>query len=629
MPATRSARKGTKKTPHATPATNTLSDDAPSNPSPDERRSTKGPDTGTSEGLSPVVDGKKVTGRQGKAGQAPKVGRPRAQVKATPTHTLPNRPGRNVHPVEADHKAEMKALEDRICEVQAAKEHLTRLNVTEEREEDNLPVAHPQAVSTVTHKRRYVDVETDGDESFDFKEVDDGSHSDNSDDSSSESNKATAETRTKSQRTKRVKGAARQELQTRMEELRGAKHRNVKKSQRQQTSTQRHDVGSFTVQDLRCKKYANAGLRPQPLAPPDVDQFQQPEADPFELGGICDSDLEDTRPAIAEVRGPQALVTANLKLQCNPSRKNELVRVREKTEGVDPGKPHATRKPPKSKAAKVPIVKAIPYKDQEPQADEPFTEAHPDVTRACLNDPRWTCAFLPTLSHALYISDHPFTDWTWDTGTLVKTIQMVFELTFTNISYVLSLRDSIVKAAYDRMETRRSKIASDVLTLVKTFFEGAEFKNQPEKVKEYVHWALRKDHPDYPRPDGFLRSQFILPIAETYIGFSTKSVLSPSLGPRNPPKGLYAVILTVVERAMRAHITGAFHSPSDFNHRTMWNSMKDFFQILNQVSASRWTQALDFTGYDDTENPNHIDESLLSAYRINFYIPSSPAKSGA
>ncbi|KAH9014755.1 hypothetical protein EDB85DRAFT_1876224 [Lactarius pseudohatsudake] len=612
------------------------------------------PDAGTSEGLSPVVDGKKVTGRQGKAGQgavfgcgdggpannrlAPKVGKPRAQVKATPTRTLPNRPGRNVHPVgqprprrtreqvEADHKAEMKALEDRIREVQAAKEHLARLNVTEEREEDNLPVAHPQAVSTVTHKRRYVDVETDGDESFDFKEVDDGSHSDNSDDSSSESNKATTETRTK------VSGAARQELQTRMEELRGAKHHNVKKSQRQQT---------FTVQDLRCKKYANAGLRPQPLAPPDVDQFQQPEADPFELGGICDSDLEDTRPAIAEVRGPQALVTANLKLQCNPSRKNEVFivcfvasEVREKTEGVDPGKPHATRK-------------AIPYKDQEPQADEPFTEAHPNVTRACLNDPRWTRAFLPTLSHALYISDHPFTDWTWDTGTLVKTIQMVFELTFTNISYVLSLRDSIVKAAYDRMKTRRSKIASDVLTLVKTFFEGAEFKNQPEKVKEYVHWALRcggpayyeipvpmsctlrKDHPDYPRPDGFLRSQFILPIAETYIGFSTKSVLSPSLGPRNPPKGLYAVILTAVERAMRAHITGAFHSPSDFNHRTMWNSMKDFFQILNQVSASRWTQALDFTGYDDTENPNHIDESLLSAYRINFYIPSSPAKSGA
>ncbi|KAH9045839.1 hypothetical protein EDB84DRAFT_1246097, partial [Lactarius hengduanensis] len=130
----------------------------------------------------------------------PKVGRPRAQVKATPTRTLPNRPGRNVHPVgqprprrtreqvEADHKAEMKALEDRIREVQAAKEHLARLNVTEERE-DNLPVAHPQAVSTVTHKQRYVDVETDGDESFDFEEVDDGSHPDNSDGSSSESNK--------------------------------------------------------------------------------------------------------------------------------------------------------------------------------------------------------------------------------------------------------------------------------------------------------------------------------------------------------------------------------------------------------------------------------------------------------
>ncbi|KAH9178032.1 hypothetical protein EDB89DRAFT_2064412 [Lactarius sanguifluus] len=618
MPAAHSARKATKKTPRATPATNTLNDDAPTISSTDERCSTNGPDAETNEGLSPVVDGKKVTGRQGKAGQAPKVGRPRAQVKAT--CTLPDRPGHNTHPagqprprqtkeqVEADHKAEMKALDKRIREVQAAKEHLARLNVTEERE-DNLPVPHPGALSTVTHKRRYVDVETDGDESFDFEEVDVGPHSDDSDDSSSKSNKA-AETRTKSRRTKRVKGAARQDLQMRTEELHGAKHHNIKKSQRQQKS--RQDVGSFTVQDLHCKKYANAGLRPQPLAPPNVDQLQQPDANPFELGGICDSDLEDTRPAIAEVRGPQALVTANLKPQWNPSRKNELVRIREKTEGVHPGKPQATRKLPKSKAAKVPIVKAILYKGQEPQADKPFTEAHPDVTHACLNDPRWTRIFLPTLSHTLYISDHPFTDWTWDTGTLVKTIQMVFELTFTNISYVLSLRDSIVKA-----------------------------------VKEYVHWALRcggpayykipvpksctlrKDDPDYLRPDGFLHSQFILPIAETYMGFSTKSVLAPSLGPRNPPKGLYAVILTAVERAMRAHITGAFHAPSDFNHRTMWNSMKDFFQILDQVSESRWTQALNFTGYNDAENSNHIDESLLSAYHTNFYIPSSPAKSGA
>ncbi len=47
------------------------------------------------------------------------------------------------------------------------------------------------------------------------------------------------------------------------------------------------------------------------------------------------------------------------------------------------------------------------------------------------------------------------------------------------------------------MKTRRSKIASDVLTLVKTFFERAEFKGQPEKIRDYVHWALWSGGPAY------------------------------------------------------------------------------------------------------------------------------------
>ncbi|KAH9066943.1 hypothetical protein EDB83DRAFT_2519259 [Lactarius deliciosus] len=594
MPAARSARKATKKVPYAT--------------------GHHSPDVEVDEGPSPVVDGEKATGRQGKAGQAPKVGRTRAQVTATPTRLLPSRRGRNVHPagqprirrnkeqIKADLAAREKALEEKTREVQAAKEHLAQLNIMEECEEDDLPVPHPQFLSTV-HKRRHEDVETDGDESFDFSEAD--AHPDASDDSSSESesNKAT-ETRTKSRRAKRVKGATRQELLTRTEELRSAKH-DAKKSQRQQKS--KHDIGSFTVQELRCKKYANSGLRPQLLAPPNVAQLQQLEADPFELGGICDSDLEDTRPVIAEVDRP---------VTTNPSRRNELVRFREKSEGVHPNKPQAARKLPKSKAAKV-TIKAIPY-----EAQEPVTEAHLNVAHQCLNDPRWTRLFLPTLSHTLYISNHPFTDWTWDAGTLIKTVQAVFELSFTNISYELSLQDSVVKAAYNRMKTRRSKIASDVLTLVKTFFERVEFKNQPEKVKEYVHWALRaggpayydipvpksctlrKDDPDYPRPDGFLRSQFILPVAETYMGFSAKSVLSPSLGPRNPPKGLYAIILTAVERAMRAHLTGTFRAPSDFNHQTTWNSMKDFYRILDQISESRWMQALNFTDSPQSLGPS-------------------------
>ncbi|KAH8980200.1 hypothetical protein EDB86DRAFT_2813877 [Lactarius hatsudake] len=569
---------------------------------------------------------------------APNGGGPSTQVKAVvPTRALPNRPGRNVHPagqpkpprrnkeqIEADRKAAQKALEEKLHDVQMAKERLVQLNVTEEDEEDDLHLLHLQRLSTAIHKRRHIDVESD-DERFDLREADNGS---NPDDSSSESDEAT-KTKTKS-RNKRVKGAARQELLTRTEDLRGTKH--TEETRRQQKST--HDIGRFTAQDLRCKKYANSGLQLQApsLVPPNAaltpTLLQQPDVtDPLELGGLGDSDLEETCPVIAEI---QSLVSDK------PPRVNEVFLARCLIRSLTINILPACEDSNESRSVKV-IVK----KDSKR-----FTEAqpntHPDIARQCLDDSRWTRIFLPTLSHTLYISDHPFTDWTRESSALVETVQVAFELSFTNISYTLSAQDGIVKAAYDRMKTRRSKIASDVLMLVKTFFERAEFKDQPEKIKDYVHWALkaggpayyenpvpkssklRKDDPNYTKPDGFLRSQFILPVAKTYLGFASRSVLHPTLGPKSPPRGLYVMILTAVERAMRAYLTGRFNAPGDFNHQTSWNAMKDFDRILDRVSESRWAQALDFVDCDK----DNLDESMLSAYRVDLYLSSSPAKPG-
>jgi len=47
------------------------------------------------------------------------------------------------------------------------------------------------------------------------------------------------------------------------------------------------------------------------------------------------------------------------------------------------------------------------------------------------------------------------------------------------------------------MKTRRSKIASSILTSVKAFFNGDEFRNRPEKIREYVRWALGNGGPAY------------------------------------------------------------------------------------------------------------------------------------
>ncbi|KAH9029133.1 hypothetical protein EDB84DRAFT_1562925 [Lactarius hengduanensis] len=503
----------------------------------------QGPDAKVDEGLGPAVDSDSKRLRVGARGKQNVSSPERRRTKHT---SQPKPPRRNKEQIEADRKAAEKALEEKLHDVRMAKERLVQLN------------------------RRHIDVESD-DECFDLREADNGS---NPDESSSESDDAT-KTKTKS-RNKRVKGAARQELLTRTADLRGAKH--TEETRRQQKST--HNIGRFTAQDLRCKKYANSGLRLQApsLAPPDAaltpTLLQQPDdTDPLELGGLGDSDLEqETCPAIAEI---QSLVSDK------PPRVNELVKIRTKAD-VHPGKPQATRKPPcpKSKAAK-----AIVKKD-----GKCFTEAqpdtHPDITRQCLDDSRWTRIFLPTLSHALYISDHPFTDWTRESSALVETVQVVFELSFTNISYTLSAQDGIVKAAYDRMKTRRSKIASDVLVLVKTFFERAEFQDQPEKIKDYVHWALKSGGPAYyetlsQSPASLERmtqttrlcvrfydwrlllrlhksrctletrwvSAFTVHslVAKTYLGFASRLSSVHLLDQRAHP-GAYVMILTAVER---------------------------------------------------------------------------------
>jgi hypothetical protein len=129
------------------------------------------------------------------------------------------------------------------------------------------------------------------------------------------------------------------------------------------------------------------------------------------------------------------------------------------------------------------------------------------------------------------------------------------------------------------------------------FFEKPEFANQPQKVRDYVYWALKPDgpayyqvptpkscmvdrnHPNYivsstvlfwlpyaqliqismthQPPDGFLQSTFITPIAQRFLGYAKNSVLYPVLNAGNPPRGLYSLILTAVSQPFLAPSTPA------------------------------------------------------------------------
>ncbi|KAF8256688.1 hypothetical protein EI94DRAFT_1852452 [Lactarius quietus] len=519
---------------------------------------TKVKDTAIKKWPSTVAEGEKPDVCRGKTKQAPKVRRLKAQDKAvipaTPTRILPDRPGRNIHPAgvpkiwcskvqtKADREAEMKALDKKLHEICMSKEWLTQMDVMEECEEDKEDdfLQHPPRLSAMIQKRHLVDMETDSEECFDLREAGNSSELDSEPEShkAAETETQAADTETKRSRKKRIKGAARQELKMRTEELRNTK-RSVK--------SQIPQLSKCVVKGSSLQELCQFWPLKQSLTPPDVLLSQI--TDQFVLGGLCDDDLEDARPAMVE-QSPRDITSC----------RNEMVTIGEKTD-VRMGKPLAKSRVPKPKAAKTTAKKKVLCVEEVPVDMKPST-VHCDIAQECLDNPHWTHTFLPTLSHALYISNHPFMDWTWESSTFLETTQAVFDMSFTNISYTISPQDCILKVAYDRMKTRRSKIVGDVLALVKRFFEGPEFHTRPKKIKDYVPWALgaggpayydtpvpadcrlQLGDPDCPQPDGFLHSQFILPIAKQYLTFVAKSVYHPTLGPKNLPKGLYAIILT-------------------------------------------------------------------------------------
>ena len=103
---------------------------------------------------------------------------------------------------------------------------------------------------------------------------------------------------------------------------------------------------------------------------------------------------------------------------------------------------------PKSIVTKV--VKAATVKKRASNlVEESVIDMEPayfDIAQECLNDPRWTRTYLHTLSHALYVSECPFTDWAWGSRALCKTVQAVFDISFTNIAYTVTEQDGIMKA---------------------------------------------------------------------------------------------------------------------------------------------------------------------------------------
>jgi hypothetical protein len=60
-----------------------------------------------------------------------------------------------------------------------------------------------------------------------------------------------------------------------------------------------------------------------------------------------------------------------------------------------------------------------------------------------LKDRRWAKVFIPSLTHALYVSREPFKDFAADSPVFLTTVQTIFDKVFSDADVVLSTGDPI------------------------------------------------------------------------------------------------------------------------------------------------------------------------------------------
>ncbi len=87
-------------------------------------------------------------------------------------------------------------------------------------------------------------------------------------------------------------------------------------------------------------------------------------------------------------------------------------------------------------------------------------------------------------------------------------------------------------------------------------------------------------------------------------------------------------MVTKVKRGITAHLSGFFVKPPLFDHNHCWRPLEDFFRNLNRVKPEHWVTLLQFFDPNviDAAEDDQGDRSMISAYRADMFIPSSPIK---
>ncbi|PPQ88864.1 hypothetical protein CVT25_009052 [Psilocybe cyanescens] len=366
----------------------------------------------------------------------------------------------------------------------------------------------------------------------------------------------------------------------------------------------------FPKSDTSPKKYTNLVLWKSVKTAKATDAI-----DSFDHGGLNDEDIISVHPKFPQTHkssiDPKTIPTTQT-LQCDVSRTNGLVGLKTELQGHICKETTATVAQANKLKAKSEVADPSEKKKGKAQKEDGLQEF--------LTDARWKDLFIPSITHALYVSREPFPDWTTDSKTFLATVQKVFNVSFPNVTYTLSAGDAVTTTAYKCVKSCKSLLASAVLNHIVAFFNAPEYATNRKNILYFVKWVLRHGgpayfsvpipsdsiinhkHKDYVPPDGFLKSDFISPIAKQYLNFAKQSGLKPALDAKHASISFTLLdgladanlIANLVEQAFVAFWTGSYVTPKKFDHKECLSSMKDFLKHLNKVKEDQWRQILQF-----------------------------------
>ncbi|KAF8156945.1 hypothetical protein B0H34DRAFT_770560 [Crassisporium funariophilum] len=248
--------------------------------------------------------------------------------------------------------------------------------------------------------------------------------------------------------------------------------------------------------------------------------------------------------------------------------------------------------------------------------------------------PEWRKSILPTLYDKFFSSKDPYSQFFKGSDAFVALLQSIIDEVFPGFTYI----------AYNRINKKCSHIGAAAVEAVNKHISIVTAQSGERAAREWLRWAVRADgplffkvpvpmdapvnctDPKYKHPEGRLLSKFIIKLAAPCLRLQKGSVSKNGY-----PKGLFALILTALERAVWLCLKPS-KEIKEFLNEAWGSEVTVYRSSLRAIDEACWKEISDTCGakegaLDDLDDENNADLSLLDnnrAFLFDFASPSKP-----